>query len=98
MMQAKQVPLVEQLESVPEDARLIYDHSQFHSESIPVGVLCKEAAKELRSYLAKSPVAWSRKVILEPPPARYMIDGVQLYTWVEMQCYVMECIAASEKG
>jgi hypothetical protein len=35
------------------------------------------------------------KVILEVPTPRYMIDGIGLYTFVEMQNYAMDCLKAS---
>lgn len=45
-------PLVESLEAVPLDARLIYEHSPIESQSIPVGRLCREAAAILRTLAA----------------------------------------------
>ena len=59
--EAQQVSLVEQLESVPEDAKMIYEHSPLESENIPIGALCREAAKALRAKLSEpepEPVAW----------------------------------------
>jgi hypothetical protein len=47
MSEAKQVPLIERLRSVPSDARVIYEHNTYESESIPVGALCNEAAHVL---------------------------------------------------
>ena len=44
-----QAPLIDLLRSVPEDARMIYEHSPTHSQSIPVGRLCKEAAAAIAS-------------------------------------------------
>ena len=43
----RQTPLVDLLLSVPEDARLIYEHSPTESQSIPVGPMCRQAAMEL---------------------------------------------------
>ena len=43
----RQTPLVELLLAVPEDARLIYEHSPTESQSIPVGPMCRQAAMEL---------------------------------------------------
>ena len=54
MKQAYQVPLVEQLESVPADALMMYEHHKFHHESIPVGRLCHEAAEALRQAIAEA--------------------------------------------
>jgi hypothetical protein len=48
-----ETPLVELLESVPKNARMIYEHSEFDSENIPVGDLCHKAAKALRDRLAQ---------------------------------------------
>jgi hypothetical protein len=52
-LEAKQVPLIELLESVPADARMVYEHGQFHSQNIPVGRLCHEAVAALRTALAE---------------------------------------------
>jgi hypothetical protein len=47
-MDAKQTPLIELLEHVPADAHMVYEHDQFHSQNIPVGRLCHEAAAALK--------------------------------------------------
>lgn len=56
-MEAKQVPLIEQLASVPADARLVIDDADgMGTRYIPVGRLCHEAAAAidaLRSRLAQ---------------------------------------------
>ena len=64
-MEAKQTPLIELLERVPQDARVVVEHDQFSSSSHPVGRLCHEAAAALRAALAQEqaepvqePVAW----------------------------------------
>jgi hypothetical protein len=54
MKQAYAVPLIEQLESVPADARMMYEHDKFHHENIPVGRLCHEAASALRQAIAEA--------------------------------------------
>jgi hypothetical protein len=54
MKQAYAVPLIEQLESVPADARMMYEHDKFHHENIPVGRLCHEAATALRQAIAEA--------------------------------------------
>ena len=51
-MDAKQTPLIDLLESVPADAVMVYEHDQFHSQNIPVGRLCREAATALRQQIA----------------------------------------------
>ena len=48
-MEAKQTPLIELLERVPQDARVVVEHDQFSSSSHPVGRLCHEAAAALRA-------------------------------------------------
>jgi hypothetical protein len=52
-MEAKQTPLIESLERVPQDARVVVEHDQFSSSSHPVGRLCHEAAAELRRLHAE---------------------------------------------
>ena len=52
-MEAKQTPLIELLEQVPHDARVVVEHDQFSSSSHPVGRLCHEAAAALRARLAQ---------------------------------------------
>ncbi len=52
-MEAKQTPLIELLERVPQDARLVVEHDQFSSSVHPVGRLCHEAAAALRAALAE---------------------------------------------
>ena len=52
-MEAKQTPLIELLERVPQDARVVIEHDQFSSSSHPVGRLCHEAAAALRAALAE---------------------------------------------
>lgn len=47
--QAAQVPLIESLERVPEDARVVYEHSPTEHSFIPVGRYCREAAAALRA-------------------------------------------------
>ncbi len=54
MKQAYAVPLIEQLESVPADARMMYEHDKFHHQNIPVGRLCHEAATALRQAIAEA--------------------------------------------
>jgi hypothetical protein len=81
--EAQQVPLIEQLESVPEDARMIYEHSPFESENIPIGALCREAAKALRAKLSEPTIdGWPLYSGLpqpEPEPVAYMDSKGHLY-------------------
>ena len=53
-MEAKRTPLIELLERVPQDARVVVEHDQFSSSSHPVGRLCHEAAAELRRLHAQA--------------------------------------------
>jgi hypothetical protein len=46
--EAKQVPLVERLESVPADARLAVNDGPYSTSFYPVGAMAHEAAAELR--------------------------------------------------
>jgi hypothetical protein len=43
----KQTPLLDLLRGVPQDGRHIYEHEPTHSQSIPYGRLCHEAAAAL---------------------------------------------------
>lgn len=52
-MEAKQTSLIDLLERVPQDARLVVEHDQFSSSSHPVGRLCHEAAAALRAALSQ---------------------------------------------
>lgn len=52
-MEAKQTPLTDLLERVPQDARLVVEHDKFSSSSYPVGKLCHDAAAALRAALAE---------------------------------------------
>jgi len=63
MNQAFEVPLVEQLESVPTNARLVIDDADgMGTRYIPVGRMCHDASKALRQAIAEAekqePVAW----------------------------------------
>lgn len=49
---ACETPLLDLLNSVPADARMIYEHSPIESSSIPVGVLAKRAADALTAQAA----------------------------------------------
>jgi hypothetical protein len=54
MKLALEVPLVEQLESVPADARLVIDDADdMGTRYIPVGRMCHDAAKTLRTAIEK---------------------------------------------
>jgi hypothetical protein len=51
--EAKQVPLVERLESVPVDARLAVDDGPYSTSFYAVGAMAHEAADELRRLHAE---------------------------------------------
>jgi hypothetical protein len=52
--EAKQVPLVERLESVPVDARLAVDDGPYSTSFYAVGAMAHEAAAELRRLHAEN--------------------------------------------
>jgi hypothetical protein len=55
MKQAHEVPLVEQLESVPNNARLVIDDADgMGTRYIPVGRMCHDASKALRQAIAEA--------------------------------------------
>jgi hypothetical protein len=45
--QGYQTPLLDLLRKVPKDGRAIYEHGPTHSQSVPYGRLCHEAADAL---------------------------------------------------
>jgi len=62
-MEAKQTSLIELLEAVPVDARLVVDDGPHSTSFYPVGRMCHGAAAALRERLAQpepEPVAWMR--------------------------------------
>jgi hypothetical protein len=68
MKQAYEVPLVEQLESVPADERLVIDDADgMGTRFIPVGRMCHDAAKALRTAIEEAekqePVAYAVKTV-----------------------------------
>ena len=67
-MEAKQTPLIELLERVPKDARLVVEHNQFSSSSYPVGRLCHEAAAAIREALADHTEQPLEMVAEQPAP------------------------------
>ena len=48
-MTPTQTPLIDLLRNIPLDARLIYEHSPIHSQSIPVGRLAAESVAEIEA-------------------------------------------------
>jgi len=51
--QAAEVPLFERLRDVPPEARFMWEVSEFHHASIPVGILCQKAADYMAETEAK---------------------------------------------
>lgn len=45
--QARQTPIIDLLRDIPADARMVYEVTPTHHQSIPVGVLAKNAADEI---------------------------------------------------
>ena len=83
--EAYEVPLVEQLERVPKDARLVIDDADgMGTRFIPVGRMCHEAATALRQQIALEKKAENaRELGLDYEPAdepvackhkRYSVD------------------------
>lgn len=52
--QAGETPLLDLLRAVPLDARMTYNHGPYHSQNIPVGVLCSRAADALADRQARA--------------------------------------------
>ena len=94
-MDAKQTPLIDLLESVPADAVMVYEHDQFHSQNIPVGRLCHEAAAALRTQIAlekqqpaDEPVAWMHVQGDYEEPSLFQLDGPSMDRgWDEYPLY-----------
>lgn len=73
-MEAKQTSLIELLEAVPVDARLVVDDGPHSTSFHPVGRLCHEAAAALRERLAQKEQkheAWcaslTQLLLINPP-------------------------------
>lgn len=52
--QARQTPIIDLLRDIPADARMVYEITPTHHQSIPVGVLAKKAADEIERLAADS--------------------------------------------
>lgn len=50
--QARQTPIIDLLRDIPADARMVYEVTSTHHQSIPVGVLAKNAADEIERLTA----------------------------------------------
>lgn len=51
--QARQTPIIDLLRDIPADARMVYEVTSTHHQSIPVGVLAKQAADEIERLAAE---------------------------------------------
>lgn len=51
--QARQTPITDLLRDIPADARMVYEVTPTHHQSIPVGVLAKNAADEIERLRAE---------------------------------------------
>lgn len=51
--QARQTPIIDLLRDIPADARMVYEVTPTHHQSIPVGVLAKNAADEIERLRAE---------------------------------------------
>ncbi len=63
--QACEVPLVEQLESVPRDCRQMIEVGPCHHRNIPYGRLCHEAAARIRELESRAPAPQPEHGILK---------------------------------
>ena len=105
-MDAKQTPLIDLLESVPADAVMVYEHDQFHSQNIPVGRLCHEAATALRQQIAlekqqpaDEPVAWMHVQGDYEEPSLFQLDGPSMDRgWEQYPLYTRPQPAAQWVG
>lgn len=61
----RQTPLLDLLMGVPKDGRAIYEHGQTHSQSIPYGRMCHEAADSLTAAEAERDALRARVAGLE---------------------------------
>lgn len=50
--QVRQTPITDLLRDIPADARMVYEVTPTHHQSVPVGVLAKNAADELERLRA----------------------------------------------
>ena len=95
-LEAYEVPLVEQLERVPKDARLVIDDADgMGTRFIPVGRMCHEAATALRTQIAlekqqpaDEPVAWMHVQGDYEEPSLFQLDGPSMDRgWDEYPLY-----------
>jgi hypothetical protein len=71
MKQAYEVPLVEQLESVPNNAKLVIDDADgMGTRYIPVGRMCHDASKALRQAIAEA----EKQEQGEPVAVKHMME------------------------
>ena len=90
MQQGYEVPLVEQLDAVPRDARLWIENSDgMGSRHFPIGLMCHKAAEALRARLSApepEPVAivsgyFSGQCVIMPiNPSQIFNSGTAFYT------------------
>ncbi len=81
--EAKQVPLIERLESVPVDARLAVDDGPYSTSFYAVGAMAHEAAAELRRLHAVNAellerlkvVAWTLNLVHPYGVPEFLHDG-----------------------
>ena len=106
-LEACEVPLVEQLERVPKDARLVIDDADgMGTRFIPVGRMCHEAATALRTQIAlekqqpaDEPVAWMHVQGDYEEPSLFQLDGPSMDRgWDEYPLYTRPQPAAQWVG
>lgn len=75
-MEAKRTPLIDLLETIPADARLVVEDDPYSTSFYPVGRLCHEAAAALRERLAQPDrKLWLWKNFEEGRPEYWAFDN-----------------------
>lgn len=76
--QACQTPIIDLLRDIPADARMVYEVTSTHHQSIPVGVLAKQAADEIKRLTAERNEL--RRQLAEAE------QDAQRYRWIAGHC------------
>jgi hypothetical protein len=98
----QQTPLIDLLQAVPTDARMVYEHGPFESHAIPVGRLCHEAQAEirvLRAQLAALAARAGQGADMTPdaalPPLPNPWNGYNNYSADQMRDYAQRAVDAA---
>jgi len=94
---AWETPLVELLEGVPFDARMIYELSPTECLSIPVGLLCSKAAAALRQPAV--PLTEARAFEIWERAAQIDLSGRvnELIRIKDAQCVIRSILMAAQE-